>query len=222
MSFKDPEYELVALHPEHFLPFDNVLLVYDPVTRTRKTYVAARDRVLRESPEPNSTPLPPFRHIGKEREQPNHLNVFLVALNAEIKFRRYFEMVRHDPPTVPLPDHVLNLMHSTMELIQLVYWEPVPTKGSHGEKVLAQIIAHRLQNPGRFARPNPKKNIERSSSDESEMDVRKDPLASSATPKVYRGTPWPEDADMETRMAIGRSLMSGHGLFLFSSIFTFT
>ena len=194
-----------------------MLLVYDPITRTHKTYVAAHDGVLRESPQPDSTPLPPFRHIG-EREQPNHLNVFLVALNAEIKFRRYLEMVRHDPPTVPLPDHVLNLMHRTMELIQLVYWEPVPTKGPHRERVLAQIIAHRRQNPGRFARPNPEKNIERSSGD----DVRKDPLTSSAMPKAYRRTPWPEDADIETRMAIGRSLMSGHGLFLFSSISTFT
>ena len=188
-----------------------MLLVYDPATGTPKTYVAARDRVLRESPEPSSPPLPPFRHIGEKRNQFDNLNVFLVALNAEIKFRRYFEMVRHDPPTVPLPDHVLNLMHRTMELIHLVYWDPVPTEGSRGEKVLAERMAHRRKNPGRFARPNPEKKIEISSGDESEMDVGKDTTASGPMPKAYRGALWPEGTDQETRMAIGRSLMCGHG-----------
>ena len=181
-----------------------MLPVYDPVTNTRKTYVAARDRVLRESPEPDSTPLPPFR-IMEERKQPYRLNVFLVALNAEIKFRRYFEMVRRDPPPLPLPDHVLHLMHRTTELIDLVYWEPVPTKGSHGEEALAQRIARRRQNPGRYA---------------SNTVVGKDTLTLSggrAARKAYR-PPWPEDADLETRMAIGRAMMCGHGLYLFSFI----
>ena len=183
-----------------------MLLVYNPVTGTHKTYVVARDRVLRELLEPDSAPLPPFRHIEEKRYLPDHLNVFLVALNAEIKFRRYFEMIQLDPPTTPLPDHVLNLMHRTMELIDLVYWEPVATKGSLGEQILAKRIAHRRKNPGRYGRPNPEENIERSSGEESEMDVGK-----SGAPKAYRGALWPEGTDQETRMAIGRSLMCGHG-----------
>src|ERR1700722_195153 len=107
--------------------FGNVLLVYNPVTRTHKTYVVARDRVSRELSEPNSASLPPFHHIEEDRDQLDHLNVFLVALNAEIRSRRHFEMI--DPPTTPLPDHLLNLMCRTMEIIRLVYWVPVPTKG---------------------------------------------------------------------------------------------
>lgn len=44
----------------------------------------------------------------------------LVALNAEIKFRRYFEMTLHNPPTVPLPADVLSIMTRTMELMELL------------------------------------------------------------------------------------------------------
>jgi hypothetical protein len=32
-------------------------------------------------------------------------------------------------PTTPLPDDVLDFMHLTVELVDLLYWKPVPTKG---------------------------------------------------------------------------------------------
>jgi hypothetical protein len=105
----NPEYELIALHPEHFLPGGAVLTVYSPANGSPKNYVAAGDRCLRESPDPNSPRLPPFRHTD-DREFAERLNIFLVILNAEIKFWRYFEMIREDPPPIPLPDDVTNLM----------------------------------------------------------------------------------------------------------------
>jgi hypothetical protein len=147
----------VALHPEYFLPHGSMLTIYDPSTSNHKHYVAARDQRLRESPDPSSRPLPPFQHVSEDRVPGNRLNIFLVIINAEIKFRRYFEMVQ---PTTPLPDDVLNLMHSTIHLVNLLYWEPQLKKGSPRETVMA---ASRRENPLRNARPGPKTVIERAS-----------------------------------------------------------
>jgi len=83
LSFIDPEYKFVALH---FLPFGSALPIYDPEARPRTTYVFAQDRFLHESFEPSSPRLPAFHHTLERRRKRNHSNVFLIALNAEIKF----------------------------------------------------------------------------------------------------------------------------------------
>ena len=97
-----------------------MLTVYDTSTATYKHYVTATDRCLRESPDPSSPRLPPFHHASEDRSQPERLNVFLVIINAEIKFRRYFEMIQLYPPTTPLPTYVIDLMRLTMELVELL------------------------------------------------------------------------------------------------------
>lgn len=134
-SFLNPEFELVALHPEHFLPCGSKLTLYDHSSSTSRDYVAASDRCIRESVDPTSPRFPPFHHFIKNRQI--QVNVFLVILNAQIKFRRYVEMIRLNPPTTPLPDDVMELIHRTIELVDLLYWKPVPAKGSKGEKFLA-------------------------------------------------------------------------------------
>ncbi|KIL65244.1 hypothetical protein M378DRAFT_534927 [Amanita muscaria Koide BX008] len=94
-SFTDPEYELVVLHPEHLLPGGGVLTIYNRANNTYKQYVVSDDRCLRESVDPNSARLPPFRHDTQQRDGAGlvrGVNIFLVALNAEIKFRRYSRM----------------------------------------------------------------------------------------------------------------------------------
>jgi hypothetical protein len=133
--YVDPEYELVALHPENFLPNGSPLVIYDPATQGYKCYVVAQDRCLREAVDPNSQPFPAFHHrAARGRDQ--HPNVFLVSLNAEVKFRHYLEVVRTWPPPIPLPDAIFTLMHRTLELVDLLYWWPVSTKGSKAEDSL--------------------------------------------------------------------------------------
>ena len=206
-SFAKPEYELVALHPEHFLPHGNMLTIYDPSTATYKHYVTATDRRLRESPDPSSPRLPPFHHVSEDRHFGKRLNVFLVVMNAEIKFRRYFEIV---PPTTPLPVDVINLMRRTMDLVDLLYWKPVLKKGSWGATVTAKRLADRRKNPPCIARPDPKTGIERESSNESMNEEMPIPSSSHAVSSRRRRLRWLADVDLETRMAYGRALMSGH------------
>jgi hypothetical protein len=70
-SFTNPEYELIAIHPEHFLPYGNVLPVFHSGSSTPTIYVLARDRCLRKSPEPDTSvniqisfrSFGPFRHF---------------------------------------------------------------------------------------------------------------------------------------------------------------
>ena len=59
-------------------------------------------------------------------------------------------MVSKKPPATPLPANVLNLMHLTVELVDLLYWRPVATKGSQGEAVYIEMMKcqHRQGNLG--------------------------------------------------------------------------
>ncbi len=150
-------------------------------------YVVARDRVLRESIEPSSPRFPPFRHHDQSRGGFDRLNVFLVALNANIKFRRYFEEIQHDPPMTPLPDDVLGVMRHTITLIDLLYWRPVQKEGSpgKGKKRQASVITPRWRNLDRGARPDLTKAVERRSNDSEEAEM-------SSTRQVLP----PEDADL--------------------------
>jgi hypothetical protein len=51
-------------------------------------------------------------------------------------------MISQDPPTTPLPADVLDIMHLTVELIDLLYWNPKPTKGSQGEVEFAKRMEY--------------------------------------------------------------------------------
>jgi hypothetical protein len=128
---------LVAIHPEHFLLYGSVLPIFHSAASSPTIYVSAEDGRLRKSFLADSPPLPTF-HNTKRSNITDHLNVFLVILNAEIKFHRYLHMISQNPPKTPLPADVLNLMHLTVELVHLLYWNPVPTQGSQGETVFAE------------------------------------------------------------------------------------
>ena len=138
------------------------------------------------------------------------LNIFLAIMNAEIKFRCYFEMVQ---PTTPLPPDVIILMHRTMNLVDLLYWQPAPKKGSR-VVVVAKRLASRRKNPPHDGRPDPAKTVEVGSGEESmvedhqEMKIPSDFPAGSSRHSRLR---WLQSVDLETHMAYGRALMSGHG-----------
>jgi hypothetical protein len=182
--------------------------------------VPADDHRLRESPDVNSPPLPPFRHI-QQRVRPQRLNIFLVILNAGIKFRRYLQMSTQNP-YLSLPADVLHLMHRTLQLVDLLYWVPtVPTKGSQGEKIMADTI--RRRNSGREKRRGPSVLVKREFGEEmvpgddgqgdmqADQDIKIPPASLVGRRKRRR---WLAGVDLETRKAYGRALMSGHGMIL--------
>jgi hypothetical protein len=49
-----------------------------------------------------------------------------------MKFRQYFDFY---PPVTSLPDDALDLMYSTMELVDLLYWKPTPSTNVGGAKI---------------------------------------------------------------------------------------
>jgi len=166
--FKNPVYELVALEPEHFLAYGAAMNVYDHKSNTFKSYVASPDRKLREFPGNSSClSLPAFTFVS-ERPPGSVLNPFLVVLNAEIKFRRYRRQSQSEPPSIPLPDDVQQLIDLTIELVELLYWKPVRA-------------ATKDRGPEVVRRRHPRRLL-----------------------------PWPEDADLETRMTIGQATLAGH------------
>ena len=195
-----------------------MLTVYDPATGTHKNYVPATDRCLRESADPNSPCLPPFHHETQDRRKDACLNVFLVALNAGIKFSQYFQGTGSHPPTKPLPDRILTLMRRTIELVELIYWEPVVTKCSGGKKMVSKRSAEGQKNLKRAAMGDHAESIERGPSEETETEMEDEDMQDPITFRVAssrRRQFWPADMDLETRMAHGRALMCGHGALLF-------
>ena len=134
-TFLDPLYELVALHPEHFLPTPAALTCYDPPQPTYKMYVPSPDRRLRESPgDIICAPFPPFS--GPDRQPGLRLNPFLVILNAANVFHWYHQLESPSKRGLPpLPDDVMELMKQTTELSELIYWEPQIEPGSYAEIV---------------------------------------------------------------------------------------
>jgi hypothetical protein len=179
-SFTNPEYELVALHPEYFLPYGNILSVFHSADSTPTNYVSARDQRLRMSSPPNS-PLPAFHDITERSSTMECLNIFLVILNAEIKFHWYLHMISQTPPKKPLPADVFNLMKLTVELVHQLYWIPVPTKGSQGETSFSERMEYRrTTSPNRLSKRRAKFGL-------------------------------PENMDLETRKEYGRALMNARG-----------
>ncbi|TFK61668.1 hypothetical protein BDN72DRAFT_883045 [Pluteus cervinus] len=122
-AFLNAQYELVALHPKHFLPNNSELLVYNHSTPrpTKKAYVIGSDNNLREwLGEGVSGPrIPVFSFDCRPARK--QLNPFLVILNAVIKFKRYDRITS---PKDPLPSETTELMEKTKELVALIYWKP--------------------------------------------------------------------------------------------------
>ena len=121
-AFANVTYELVILHPKHFLPCGSVLPVYSGDEYAPTFYQVAPDGVLRRSPANLESPrLPPFSfNAGFREAEFDHLNPLLVAISSQIKFRRY---QRSDWLT--LEEHYRLLMAKTKTLVDAIYWKPV-------------------------------------------------------------------------------------------------
>jgi len=137
--FSNAQYEMVVLHPEHLLPKGSSLTFYTRVNDQLhgKAYVVGHDRTLRESPgttDSDSPRLPAFTFDAIRATLP--LNVFLVVLNAEIKFRRYRRM----GTTPKLPEDVEELMDETIKLVELIYWKP-EKKSSYRQRIDLSHVA---------------------------------------------------------------------------------
>jgi hypothetical protein len=204
-----------------------VLTIYNRATATHRNYIPAPDRRLRESLQPNSPRLQAFYHPCDGRHEEHRLNVFLVIINAGIKFRRYIQMISTNPPATSLPTDVLTLMNRTNKLIELLYWKPIPTKGSRGEMEVARKSATRRRNAERSGRPSREKNIERESSEGMETvdgedtvmeEDAQNPCHNLTTSKHRKKFHWPAGMDLEARIAYGEALMSGHGVLHFRSL----
>jgi len=189
------------LHPRHLLPPGNVLAVYDRITNKLQDYVPAEDHHLRRTCATESEKLPSI--VPPPRSGRSPVNVFLVALNAEIKFRRF----RSLQPPVPVAPNNDILIDRTNELVKLLYWKPSPSAGAVGKGTT--ISARR--NPSRISQPKLGSLVEtsegeRSSGSETVLSFRAVPTGLERQNKFA----WLADVDLETRMAYGRSLMCGH------------
>ncbi|KAF8799475.1 hypothetical protein BYT27DRAFT_7217715 [Phlegmacium glaucopus] len=207
----DPQFELVALHPEHFLPGGAFLTIFNRDAGTYKTYVPSVDRRLCETPGDVSCPTPP-PFSGPQRNHFSRLNPFFVILNAEIKFRRYYRQAEVECPPIPLPDDILELMKLTTEVVELIYWEPEIRPGTEGELAANARQAARRINEPRGGRPDP------ASLQESDVEMggttgdNEDGTIQSREQGHRRAYafPWPDGADLKTRIELGTALISSH------------
>ncbi|TFK68413.1 hypothetical protein BDN72DRAFT_858419 [Pluteus cervinus] len=123
LLMSNAQYELVVLHPEHFLPKQSQLAIYHADSQMSKTYVVGPDCNLRESPGTlDNALLPPFSFDRRTSGDRLQLNPLLVVLNAEIKFRRYERMM---PTPTPLPANLRELITRTNKPAELLFFIPI-------------------------------------------------------------------------------------------------
>ncbi len=224
-SIADPEFEFVILHPSYFLPGHAVLAVFDrdSTTASHKEYVVAEDHCLRETHNARSPRLPPFRPNFSNRLPVHCLNIFLVILNAETKFRRYDRL--HSLAD-DLPSDVRGLMARTQALVDLLYWTPIPSYGSQGEQLRSELGSSQRRNVPRSARPKATL-VESGSLSDSEAEM--EPTSESqmedesgdSIPETSRikwdqaRIDWLVNSDAETSKVWLTALMSGYGIVTF-------
>ncbi|KAF6751357.1 hypothetical protein DFP72DRAFT_1071557 [Ephemerocybe angulata] len=121
----DAEFEMVLLHPNHLLPKGSTIAMHtlhrsaDNTERLiGKLYMIAKDGALREGLDPTSPRFPAFCHTRTE----NHINPFLVILNAEIAIRRF---KRSGDYFNSLCTEYKDLITQTMHLADLLYHPPI-------------------------------------------------------------------------------------------------
>lgn len=133
-------------------------------------------------------------------------------MNAEHRFRHYFDFV---PPSAPLPDDVLSLMNRSIELVDLIYWEPTPAPGSKEKTIHDQSQVGLRKNEGRVARPQgPLPDIgfrqeidmeDDDADDDAEDDDADDDDAAPARLRLK----WLRDADEKARRAYLSRMIAG-------------
>jgi len=114
-------YELVLLHPHHYLQKrGSTLTVFTQHgdDLSGKMYLVSPDGVLREGSENDKQWLPAFAS-NRARALEDTLNPFLVVLNAEIAFRR-FKRRPH-----PLCADYTELINLTIDLVDKIYFKPL-------------------------------------------------------------------------------------------------
>ena len=101
--FHTSELQLVALYPQHLLPYGKVLLRRN--SNGYEAYKASSDGLVRQvdpasivssdPPAPDAPPFPSFTH-GTKRKIDEAINVYFLLLDADIKFRRFIENISLD------------------------------------------------------------------------------------------------------------------------------
>lgn len=116
------EYELIVLHPDHFLTDNFPILIKHPVTGAPTTFYLSEDKdgCLHEG-DPTGPILPPLFSRGQiDRVVP--LNPILVNYAAMLRFRR---LIRHDLKWgSTLPDNAAEILRNVAVLHAAVNWKP--------------------------------------------------------------------------------------------------
>lgn len=120
-------------------------------------------------------------------------------------------MIQEHSPTIALPGDILTLIHHVVELVDLLYWVPVPTKGLKGYMILAERALLKHKNPERAGRSSQPQYTETVSDERGGMKSLPTPSNAWKMSKYSRQFDWPAKADIEMWKAYGSALMSDHG-----------
>lgn len=186
------------------------LHILDPETATEKSYVPSQDRRLRETQDIASPRLPPFSGPNRIPQ----VNPLMVILSGEIKFRRFIRDLPQSPFPQSLPADVMDLIHKTINLVDLIYWKPEPREGTQGHKIYMQRFDSARRNDTRKAQSS-KRGEDKGASD----NAMNSSGSNSGTEYAHnrsqgsrrREFSFPEGASLERRRKIASLLMSGHG-----------
>ena len=139
--FPSTEFQFVVLHPDQLLPHGSTLLrrnsddSYTPYKISSDQLRQADSSSILSSDRPSITapPFPPFLH-QTTRSLLQTLNIYLVLLNAEVKFQRFAKNIGLDK----LHPDMRAIAEQTIRIVDLMYSQPVRS----GACIAIEVVAH--------------------------------------------------------------------------------
>ena len=203
------------MHPQHFLPHGTVLLVNfdgNDGNRSHKMYRVASDGALRTGQENTADRLPSLAG-PQDRAPADNLNPFLVAINADMAFRRF----KRNP--VPLCADYEELVDLTIKLADKIYFQPLvdqiedEIEKIRSGRIVAVECAKETQTQEEVHMED-ESTTEKADDDEEKPITNKEAARFSRTGRLVK-KPGPGASHEET-IDYFQYLMSGRGMFFFS------
>jgi hypothetical protein len=124
-AFKGAKYDLILLHPKHFLPNGAPLPIFNQTTNQWVCYTV-QDGELKDS---SGNRLAPFEDpAGATRSQ--GLNPLFFTINAFLKIESH-----ETKYTSQFPRHTLQIIDLVKKLYDLIYFLPTPQPGTRGRAI---------------------------------------------------------------------------------------
>lgn len=201
-SIATPAFQVVVLHPKHMIRDKLWFAGRSSIVSPAQNLPAAgpgllfvdNGRLRIRDDDGNVIDYPPFHHYSN-REATNKVNIYLVLLNAQAKFEHHTKHFGLDK--LSADDRLL--IDLTNQIVEALYFVPMPAAGSPGEALdaaratrMSRLFLAPARSPGDTTRKSPQTTQQRGAASGSGGQTG-DQISSSSSYSDLSGSPIPVD-----------------------------